>query len=124
MPIYEYQCTNCSHEFETIQKISEDPLKTCPECQQDALRKKISAAGFRLKGGGWYETDFKKDGRKNVSADDKSGASDSGGTKSDNSASKSDSGGAAGGTKTDGSKKDSSAGSTTSSSSPKSSSSS
>ena len=59
MPIYEYQCTNCGHEFETLQKISEDPLKECPECETASLRKKVSAAGFRLKGGGWYETDFK-----------------------------------------------------------------
>lgn len=66
MPIYEYRCDNCGHEFETIQKVSEDPLKTCPACAEDALRKKISAAGFRLKGGGWYETDFKKGSKKNV----------------------------------------------------------
>ena len=64
MPIYEYQCELCAHQFETMQKISEAPLKTCPACSQDSLRKKVSAAGFRLKGGGWYETDFKKGGDK------------------------------------------------------------
>ena len=66
MPIYEYRCDNCGHELETIQKISENPLKTCPNCNQDALVKKVSAAGFRLKGGGWYETDFKKKGDKKL----------------------------------------------------------
>ncbi len=70
MPIYEYRCDNCGHEFETIQKVSEDPLKTCPACAEDGLRKKISAAGFRLKGGGWYETDFKKGSKKNVAGAD------------------------------------------------------
>ena len=87
MPIYEYRCDSCGHEFETIQKISDDPLERCPACAEDALRKKVSAAGFRLKGGGWYETDFKKSGdRRNVTGADaagkESGASDSGGEKS------------------------------------------
>ena len=71
MPIYEYVCDSCEHEFETIQKINEDPLQTCPECERDALRKKISAAAFRLKGGGWYETDFKSGNKRNVVTDDK-----------------------------------------------------
>jgi putative FmdB family regulatory protein len=66
MPIYEYQCTDCGHELESLQKMSEDPLLDCPECGKPALQKLISAAGFRLKGGGWYETDFKKSGRKNI----------------------------------------------------------
>ncbi len=81
MPIYEYQCTECGHELETIQKMSDDPLKDCPECGKPALQKLISAAGFRLKGGGWYETDFKKSGRKNIAgAEPKSPPkSDSGG---------------------------------------------
>ena len=64
MPIYEYRCDNCEHEFETIQKFSDDPLRTCPACKQDALRKKVSMSAFRLKGGGWYETDFKSGGDK------------------------------------------------------------
>ena len=66
MPIYEYQCQRCSHELEKLQKISDEPLSICPECGEPHLKRKISAAGFRLKGGGWYETDFKKGGKKNV----------------------------------------------------------
>jgi putative FmdB family regulatory protein len=59
MPIYEYQCQACEHEFEALQKMSEDLLKECPECQKPELKKLISASGFRLKGSGWYESDFK-----------------------------------------------------------------
>ncbi|MEZ5583172.1 MAG: zinc ribbon domain-containing protein [Candidatus Competibacteraceae bacterium] len=67
MPIYEYRCADCGHELEAMQKISEDPLTDCPACSQPALRKKISAVGFRLKGSGWYETDFKTgDKKKNL----------------------------------------------------------
>lgn len=66
MPIYEYQCESCDHKLEALQKISDDKLLECPECHQKALKKLISAAGFRLKGGGWYETDFKSGSRKNV----------------------------------------------------------
>lgn len=76
MPIYEYQCQACGHEMEALQKISDDPLRDCPACQKPELRKKISAAAFRLKGGGWYETDFKTGGKKNLAGD--SGSSDSG----------------------------------------------
>ena len=64
MPIYEYRCEACGHEMEAIQKMSDAPLTDCPECGQPSLKKLISAAGFRLKGGGWYETDFKKGGSK------------------------------------------------------------
>lgn len=64
MPIYEYQCQSCQHEFEVLQKISDAALTDCPQCRQPALKKKISAAGFRLAGSGWYETDFKKNGNK------------------------------------------------------------
>ena len=64
MPIYEYQCRACGHEFEAMQKVSDDPLRDCPACGQSALTKLVSAAGFRLKGGGWYETDFKGGGEK------------------------------------------------------------
>jgi putative FmdB family regulatory protein len=60
MPIYEYQCQACDHEFEALQKMSEDQLIQCPECQKPELKKLISASGFRLKGSGWYESDFKK----------------------------------------------------------------
>ena len=66
MPIYEYQCQNCAAEVEVLQKISDAPLSECPECGEPALRKKISAAAFRLKGGGWYETDFKTGDKKNI----------------------------------------------------------
>ncbi len=59
MPIYEYECQACGHQFEKLQKISDAPLKDCPVCQKSALSKLISAAGFQLKGNGWYETDFK-----------------------------------------------------------------
>ncbi len=69
MPIYEYRCDNCGHEMEAFQKVSEDPLRRCPSCEADALRKRVSAAAFRLKGGGWYETDFKSGKKRNVSAD-------------------------------------------------------
>ena len=77
MPIYEYVCDSCGHEMEAFQKLSEDPLKDCPQCNQETLRKKVSAAGFRLKGGGWYETDFKSGKKKNVAGADKSSSSDS-----------------------------------------------
>ena len=66
MPIYEYRCDACGHELEAMHKMSDAPLTDCPECGKAALQKKISAAGFRLKGGGWYETDFKGSGKKNV----------------------------------------------------------
>ncbi len=64
MPIYEYICQACGHELEALQKISDAPLIECPHCGKPQLKKQISAAGFRLKGGGWYETDFKKGGDK------------------------------------------------------------
>ena len=66
MPIYEYQCQSCGHELEKIQRMSDDPLTDCPDCGEEELRRLISAAGFRLKGGGWYETDFKKGSKKNL----------------------------------------------------------
>ena len=81
MPLYEYRCDECGHQLETLQKFSDPPLRECPACQQAALRKMVSAAGFRLKGGGWYETDFKSGAKKNVAGDDskaKNGTSDSG----------------------------------------------
>jgi len=64
MPIYEYECNDCGHKLEAIQKISDDPLKDCPECGHASLRKLVSAAGFRLKGSGWYETDFRSSGQR------------------------------------------------------------
>jgi putative FmdB family regulatory protein len=80
MPIYEYQCRGCEHEFETIQKISEPVLTQCPVCGKDLLKKKISAVAFRLKGGGWYETDFKSGDKRNVAAHDDGGDSKSTGS--------------------------------------------
>jgi putative FmdB family regulatory protein len=59
MPIYEYRCSSCGHELEALQKLSEAPLLACPSCKTDALVKQVSAAGFQLKGSGWYATDFK-----------------------------------------------------------------
>ena len=59
MPIYEYRCTACGHELEALQKISEPALTQCPSCHADALAKQLSAAGFQLKGSGWYATDFR-----------------------------------------------------------------
>ena len=84
MPIFEYICDNCGHEFETLQKVSEAPLKKCEACGAKKLRKKISAAGFRLSGSGWYETDFKSGKKKNVSrSDEKSGGDSSSGSSKD-----------------------------------------
>lgn len=59
MPIYEYRCQQCDHQFETLQKMSDPVLTECPACHAQALRKLISAAGFQLKGSGWYASDFK-----------------------------------------------------------------
>jgi len=64
MPIYEYQCSDCGHQLEALQKMSDDALIHCPECHGETLKKKISAVGFQLKGTGWYETDFKHSGSK------------------------------------------------------------
>lgn len=88
MPIYEYMCTKCGHELEALQKISDEPLVFCPSCGESSLKKKISAAGFRLKGTGWYETDFKNNGKKPASKGSsgesgKSDAKSSGESKSD-----------------------------------------
>jgi len=69
MPIYEYQCGECQHEFEALQKMSDPLLVDCPECKKPALIKKISAAAFRLSGSGWYETDFKSGKKKNLAGD-------------------------------------------------------
>lgn len=64
MPIYEYRCDDCGHEMEVIQKMSDAPLTDCPSCSSTGLRKLVSAAGFQLKGSGWYATDFKDSGKK------------------------------------------------------------
>lgn len=66
MPIYAYRCQDCDHELDALQKLSDPPLTECPACGASALKKQVTAAAFRLKGAGWYETDFKKDGKKNL----------------------------------------------------------
>ena len=66
MPIYDYKCSNCGYQVEIIQKISDKPLKICPKCGKSNLKKLISAPSFRLKGGGWYETDFKTGKKRNL----------------------------------------------------------
>ena len=73
MPIYEYQCTECEHKLESLQKISAAPLTDCPACDEPALKKLVSAASFRLKGGGWYETDFKTGEKKQLADSDSGG---------------------------------------------------
>lgn len=85
MPIYEYKCGECGHQLEAIQKVTEDPLKECPACGRPELKRLISAAGFQLKGTGWYATDFKNKGQKKEEKKDskqeqgdKSGTSGSG----------------------------------------------
>ena len=71
MPIYEYECGVCGHKLEKLQKISDEPLRDCPECEEPGLRKLVSAVTFRLRGSGWYETDFKDEkSRKNLAKDD------------------------------------------------------
>lgn len=67
MPIYEYQCQNCGHQLEKLQKISDEPLKICPNCNKTELQKLVSASGFQLKGSGWYVTDFRDGGKKSTS---------------------------------------------------------
>ena len=71
MPFYEYSCESCGHELEALQRLSAEPLVDCPACGAAALRKKVSAAAFRLKGTGWYETDFKDSGKPKTEGDDK-----------------------------------------------------
>src|SRR5258707_15278636 len=68
MPFYEYQCKNCGHDLEAMQKVSDPPLKKCPHCGKSQLQRLMSAPVFRLKGGGWYETDFKgeQDNKRNL----------------------------------------------------------
>lgn len=74
MPIYEYACKNCDHTLDALQKMNEEPLVFCPSCGEAGLKKLISAPRFRLKGEGWYETDFKKNNQRNLSKSDAEGA--------------------------------------------------
>jgi putative FmdB family regulatory protein len=75
MPIYEYQCGDCQHQLEILQKMTAPALTDCPQCQQPSLVKKVSAVGFRLSGSGWYETDFKSGSKKNLASDNASSSS-------------------------------------------------
>src|SRR5262245_48968501 len=86
MPIYEYECEACGHTLDALQKMSDAQLKDCPVCGKPALRKRVSAPRFRLKGGGWYETDFKQGNRRNIAE-----AGDGGEKKSGTAESKQDS---------------------------------
>lgn len=88
MPIYEYQCDACEGIFDALRKLSDPPLTQCRLCQAEGqVRKNVTAPAFRLKGSGWYETDFKKGGKRNLAGGDGSssgsGGSASGGAKSD-----------------------------------------
>ena len=71
MPIYAFECTGCGHHFERLQRLSDPDPSTCPECESPKVRRQLTAPSFRLAGGGWYETDFKKDGdrKRNLAGD-------------------------------------------------------
>ena len=69
MPIYEYQCADCHHKFDVLQKINDEPLKKCPQCAKDTVVRLVSAVGFQLKGTGWYATDFKNKGKPEQKSD-------------------------------------------------------
>ena len=86
MPIYEYRCESCSHELDALQKLSDDPLHDCPSCEKSTLRRLISAPSFRLKGDGWYETDFKseKETKRNLVEKPGDSKEDKGSKKSNN----------------------------------------
>ena len=97
MPIYEYQCDACEGIFDALRKLSDPPLTQCRLCQAEGtVRKNVTAPAFRLKGSGWYETDFKKGGKRNLAGGEGSGGSGSGSSGSDSS-----SGDASGGSKSD-----------------------
>jgi putative FmdB family regulatory protein len=91
MPIYEYQCQKCEHVLEALQKIAEEPLRFCPECGAEELKRLLSAPRFRLKGSGWYETDFKSenDKKRNLAGDESAADSKSSDKTSEKSADKS-----------------------------------
>jgi putative FmdB family regulatory protein len=78
MPFYEYQCKSCEHQLEVLQKVSDPPLRKCPHCGKQQLQRLISAPVFRLKGSGWYETDFKsdKDSKRNLAGNESKDSGD------------------------------------------------
>ena len=101
MPIYEYRCQSCHHELEKLQRLRDPVLTHCPQCGKAKLRRIMSAAGFRLKGAGWYETDFKQGNKRNLaessggksqgdSTAESSGGKSAGAVTSESSAGKSD----------------------------------
>jgi putative FmdB family regulatory protein len=69
MPIYAFTCDACGHQFDRLQKLSDPDPSACPACGKPAVRRQLTAPSFRLAGGGWYETDFKKDGKRNLAGD-------------------------------------------------------
>ena len=79
MPFYDYQCAACGHHLEAMQKMSDAPLTDCPECGKPELVKQVSAGGFRLKGSGWYETDFKGGNKKKAAGPETGGGHSCGG---------------------------------------------
>ena len=83
MPIYGYVCRSCEHSFDALQKMSDEPLVDCPDCGEAALQKQLSAPKFRLKGSGWYETDFKTGDKRNLHGDSGDKSADKKDKKSD-----------------------------------------
>jgi putative FmdB family regulatory protein len=98
MPIYEYRCTRCEHEFEAWQKITDEPIKVCPKCHARKVEKLISATSFQLKGSGWYATDY---GRGSSGGGGKKPSGNGSGGSSPAAGGKESSGTATGGTKSD-----------------------
>ena len=76
MPIYGYACQHCGHTLDALQKMADEPLVDCPECEQPQLKRQLSAPRFRLKGQGWYETDFKKDNQRNLAGEKEAAKTD------------------------------------------------
>ena len=81
MPIYAFQCQACGHHFDRLQKLSDADPTDCPVCAQASVTRKLTAPSFRLAGGGWYETDFKKDGKRNLAEKSESAGAGSEATK-------------------------------------------
>ncbi len=81
MPIYEYRCSSCGHQQEFLQKVSDAPHTVCTECGKPTFSKMVTAAGFQLKGSGWYATDFKNSGSRTKAADTKAESKSDGGSK-------------------------------------------
>ena len=77
MPIYGYACQHCGHTLDALQKMADGPLVDCPECDQPQLKRQLSAPRFRLKGQGWYETDFKKENQRNLAGEKEAAKPDS-----------------------------------------------